>query len=178
MNRHLVTLVLTFSFLLPSTILAQTETETESQNTKNHVISVVRNGTIFAKPDVGILAMTLHSSAPIAEEAVAANGGKAKAVESALDTLGYAHDAYQITSVIIGQAGGPYYVPNQRDITAYEATQYVYVFFQGTDLSDVVNLTEKSVAVMEALRKAGAVPVNTLGPRMPQQQGGMIIYTI
>jgi len=42
----------------------------------------------------------------------------------------------------------------------------------------VVKLTDKAVAAMEALRKAGAVPVGNFGARMPQQQGGMIIYTI
>ena len=178
MNRLLVTAILAFSLFSLPTLLAQTATETESQSAKNHVISVVRNGTVFAKPDVGILAMTLRSDAPIAEEAVAANGEKAKAVESALATLGYSHDAYQITSVIIGQPGGPFYGPTQPRITTYEATQYVYVFFQAADLSDVVKLTEKFVAAMEALRKAGAVPINTFNARMPQQENGMIIYTI
>jgi uncharacterized protein YggE len=178
MSRLLVTAILAFSLFSLPTILAQTQTETESQGAKNHTISVIRNGTVFAKPDVGILAMTLRSAAPIAEEAVAANGEKAKAVESAFTQLGYAHDAYQITSIIIGQAGGPFYGPNRPGITTYEATQYVYVFFQAADLSDVVKLTEKSVAVMEALRKAGAVPINTFNARMPQQESGMIIYTI
>lgn len=178
MTRLLATAVLAFSLFSLPTLLAQTPTDNESQSVKNHVITVIRNGTVFAKPDVGILAMTLRSAAPIAEEAVAANGEKAKAVESALDKLGYARDAYRITPVIIGQAGGPFYGPVQPQITTYEATQYVFVFFQAADLSDVAQLTSKSVAVMEALRKSGAVPANTTSARMPQASGGMIVYTI
>jgi uncharacterized protein YggE len=180
MTRLLATAVVVFSALLPVFAQTQTPTPTEnaSQDTKNHVITVIRNGTVFAKPDIGILAMELRSTAALAEEAVAANGQKAKDVSAALTKLGYAPDGFQITSVIIGQGGGPYYGPAQPAITTYEASQYVYVFFQAADLSDVVKLTEKSVAVLEALRKAGAVPANTVGPRSPQTQGGMIIYTI
>lgn len=69
----------------------------------------------------------------------------------------------------------------QPDITAYEATQYVYVFFEGADLSDVAHLTERMAAVIEALRKAGAVPPIAgpqLGPAGLGAQGALIIYTI
>jgi uncharacterized protein YggE len=128
--------------------------------------------------------MSIRSSGPIAEESVAENGRKAKAVEAALAKLGFAPKGYKITSVTFGQAGGPRFVPNQPEITAYEATQFVYVFFEGADLNDVGQLTEKSAAVIEALRKAGAVPANAGGPRLPTAQGAfiaqgaLIIYTI
>ena len=57
----------------------------------------------------------------------------------------------------------------------------MYVFFEAADLSDVAHLTEKSAAVIEALRKAGAVPANAgpqFGPVLPAAQGALIIYTI
>lgn len=154
----------------------------ESQSVQNHIITISRSGEAFAKPDLGILIMSVRSSSPIADEAVAENGRKAKAVESALAGLGFAPSGYQITSVTFGQAGagGPRF-PVQPDITAYEATQYVYVFFEGADLSDVARLTEKSAAVIEALRKAGAVPANTspqFGPVIAAAQGALIIYTV
>lgn len=141
-----------------------------------------RSGEAHAKPDLGILIMSIHSTSPIADEAVAANGKKAKDVESALAGLGFAPAAYQISSVTIGQPGGRPPFPGQTDITAYEVTQYVYVLFQGADLNDVAQLTEKSAAVIEALRKAGAVPANSTGPGagpiIPAAQGSLIIYTI
>ena len=52
------------------------------------------------------------------------------------------------------------------------------MFFEAADLSDVAQLTEKSAAVIEALRKAGAVPGQYRGPPASQAQGGLIIYTI
>jgi uncharacterized protein YggE len=122
--------------------------------------------------------MTIRSSAPIAEEAVAENGRKAKAVETALAALGYAPKGYKITAVTFGHGGGSSYGPNQPEIVAYEASQSVYVFFEATDLSDVAHLTEKTAAVIEALRKAGAVPGHAEGPRLPQAQEGLIIYTV
>jgi uncharacterized protein YggE len=178
MNRILAAALFAFSLFALPQILAQTQAPAESQSAQNHVITVGRSGEAFAKPDLGILVMTIRSSGPIADEEVAENGRKAKAVESALAALGYTPTGYKITPVVFGQAGGPYFGPNQGGMTAYEATQYVYVFFEAADLSDMGKLTEKSAAVIEALRKAGAVPGNITGPRMPQAQGGLIIFTV
>jgi uncharacterized protein YggE len=178
MNR-LLRAALAFSFLTLFAVIAPHPAEAQSQNPEEHVIKVRRDSTVHAKPDLGILVMSIRSSAPISEEAVAANAEKAKAVESALGALGFAPAGYKIGSVVFGQAGGPMYGPNQPAITVYEATQSVYVFFEAADLSDVAELTKKSAAVIEALRKAGAVPGNAAGPRMmPQAQGGLIIYTV
>ena len=153
-----------------------------TQSVQNHVISVSRSGEASAKPDLGILIMSIRSSSPIADEAVAQNVQKAKAVESGLAGMGITSAAYQISSVVFGQAGGPRF-PGQSEIAAYDATQNIYVFFEGADLNDVVHLTEKAAAVIEALRKAGAAPANTspfYGPIVGPQaaQGAMIIYTV
>src|ERR1700730_1963790 len=124
----------------------------ESQSVQNHIITVSRSGEAYAKPDLGILIMSIRSSSPIADEAVAENGRKATAAQSALAGLGFAPTGYQVTSVTFGQAGGPRF-PGQPDITAYDATQYIYVFFEAADLNDVGRLTQKSATVIEALRK-------------------------
>ena len=162
----------------PSSILAQTRTSAASQGPQDHVITVSRGGTAYAKPDLGILVMSIRSSSPIADEAVAQNGQKAKAVEAALAGLGFAASGYKISSVTFGQGGGVRYVPMQPAATSYDASQYVYVFFEAADLSDVAALTEKTANVIEALRKAGAVPADVGGPRLPNMQGALIIYTI
>jgi uncharacterized protein YggE len=178
MGRFLAAAIFSFSLFSLPTILAQSQTENESQAVHNHVISVSGSGEAFAKPDLGIMIMTIRSTAPIADEAVAENGRKAKAVESALAALGYAPQGYEISSVTFGHAGGPFYGPNQSGIVAYEASQYVYVFFEAADLSDVARLTGKTAAVIEALRKAGAVPGNIENPLLPTTQGALIVYTI
>jgi len=152
----------------------------DSQSVQNHIITVSRSGEAYAKPDLGILVMSIQSTSPIADEAVAENGRKATAVESGLASLGFAPEGYQITSVTFGQAGGPRF-PGQPEIAGYNATQYVYVFFEAADLNDVARLTQRSAAVIEALRKAGAVPANTnaqFGPAIPGAPGALIIYTI
>ena len=159
---------------------AQPQTDSQSQNMQDHVITVSRGGEAYAKPDLGILLMSIRSSGPIAEEAVAANGRKAADVEAALAKLGFAPQGYKITPVTFGQAAR--FGPMQPDVTLYEANQLVYVFFEAPDLTDVAQLTQKSAAVIEALRKAGAVPANAASPMFaPMQaglQGALIIYTI
>jgi uncharacterized protein YggE len=173
----LIAAVLAFSLVALPSILAQNQTGAEPQAVQNHVITVTRGSNAYTKPDLGIMVMSIQSASPIAEEAVAENGRKAKAVESALAALGYTPENFKITSATIGH-GGPNYGPMQPGMVAYKATQLVYVFFEAADLSDMAKLTEKTAAVIEALRKAGAVPGNAEGPRMPQMQGGLIIYTI
>ncbi len=177
MNRILATAILAFSLFNFPSILAQNQTGAEPQAVQNHVITVTRGSNAYAKPDLGIMVMSIQSSSPIAEEAVAENGRKAKAVESALTTLGYTPEGFKITSATFGH-GGPNYGPMQPGMVAYEATQLVYVFFEAADLSDMAKLTEKTAAVIEALRKAGAVPGNSAISRLPQMQGELIIYTV
>jgi uncharacterized protein YggE len=188
MTRVLIAAVFVFSLLASPSLPAQLGSpvrdpqaqNADTQSVQDHVITVSRSGEAYAKPDLGILVMSILSPSPIADEAVAKNAKKATAVESALAGLGFAPGGYQITSVTFGQAGGPRF-PGQPDIAVYNATQYVYVFFEAADLGDVAHLTEKSAAVIEALRKAGAVPANTnpqMGAVFPGGTGALIIYTV
>jgi len=159
---------------------APTPQANNSQTVQNHTITVSRSGEAHAKPDLGILIMSVRSTSPIADEAVAENGRKAKNVESALAAVGVPTTEYQISSVSFGQPGGPRF-PGQPDVTAYEATQYVYVFFESADLADVAKLTQKSAEIIEALRKAGAVPANStpgFAAMVPAAQGALVIYTV
>jgi len=181
MPSFLVAAVVTLFVFIPRFTAAQRQAEpadVQSQNLQDHVIAVSRGAEVYAKPDLGILVMSIHSSGPIAEESVAENARKAKAVESALANLGFTSQGYKITSVTFGQGAGKHYGQPQAEITAYEATQTVYVFFEEPELKDVAKLTEKVAAVIEALRKAGAVPANVGGPSFPAGQGALIIYTI
>ena len=153
----------------------------DSQGVQGHVITVSRSGEAYAKPDLGILLMSIQSTSPIADEAVSANADKAKAAQSALAGLGFAPASYQISSVTFGQGGGGPRYPGQPDVAVYTATQYIYVFFEAADLGDVAKLTQKSAGVIEALRKAGSVPANAgnqFGPISPGMGGALIIYTI
>jgi|SRR5579859_3950198 len=150
----------------------------QAQSNQNHVVSVTRAGMAFAKPDLGILAMEIRSSAPLVDEAASDNAQKAKAIESALAALGYAPENYKLTSVSFGRPGGPFYGPNQPAGAGYEASQFVYVFFEGPDLSDSAKLSEKAAAAIEALRKAGAVPRVPDAPYRPQAEPAMIVYTV
>lgn len=154
---------------------------TDSDTVAGHVIKVSRSGESYAKPDLGILVMSIQSTSAIADEAVASNAQKAQATQSALAGLGFSPAGYQITSVTFGQGGAGPRFPGQAEITAYNATQYIYVFFEGADLGDVARLTQKSASVIEALRKAGAVPASAgpqFGPTFPGASGALIIYTV
>jgi uncharacterized protein YggE len=176
MTRFIPATVFAFSLFAAPSIFGQADSQ--SQNFQDHVITVNRGGTAYAKPDLGVLVMSVRSSSAVAEEAVAENGRKVQAVESGLAQLGFAADGYKITSVTFGQAGGPRYMPAPAEVTAYEANQTVYVFFQAADLNDVGRLTQRAAAVIEALRKAGAVPANISSPGLSSPQGSLIIYTI
>jgi len=187
MNCALIAALLSFVFAVQGPVVRQGRGAADeaqngdSQNVEGHTITVSRSGEAYAKPDLGILMMSIRSTSPIADEAVGDNAQKAKDVESALAGLGFSPTEYEISSVRFGDQGGPRF-PGQSELTAYEANQYIYVFFEAADLADVAKLTQKAAAVIEALRKAGAVPANEgngYGPVMiGAQQGSLIIYTV
>jgi uncharacterized protein YggE len=189
MKRHLSAAVLILLFSSFPAVAGQVRMRATMQEPTLHgdVITVSRAGTAFAKPDLGILTMAIRSSEPLVEEATTDNVKKAKAAEAALAGLGYSPDQYKITSVAFGQdgaGGGMQYVqPNQPAPMGYEVSQYIYVYFAGPELGDVTQLGEKEAAVIEALRKAGAVPASP-GPAgsgriyPPQSQAAMVVYTI
>ena len=110
MTLVLLAAILTFPLFAPPSIHAQLRgpiqnpqtQNTDSQTVQNHIITVSRSGEAYAKPDLGILVMSIQSSSPIANEAIAENGQKAKASESALAGLGFMPTGYQITSVTFG----------------------------------------------------------------------------
>jgi uncharacterized protein YggE len=149
-----------------------------AQASPEHVITVSRSGTVFARPDVGILIMAIETSAPIAEEAVSTNAQKAQSVKSALVTLGYSPDRYKFSSVVLGKVGDQIELPYQPSVTGVEASEYVYLFFGGPQLSDLAQLTGTAAATIEALRKAGATGVNVSGPFREPGQTAMIIYAV
>jgi uncharacterized protein YggE len=187
MTLVLIAAILAFPLFAPPSVSAQLRgpapnaqaQSAGSQSVQNNIITVSRGGEAYAKPDLGILIMSIQSTSPIADEAVAQNGQKAAAAQSALAALGFPPAGYQITSVTFGQANAPHF-PGQSEIAAYDASQYVYVFFEGADLTDVSRLTQKAATVIEALRKAGAVPANLggFGGGLPGAPGPLIIYTI
>src|SRR5208282_1130621 len=106
MSRLLATVILAFAFFPLPTARAQPQANAQSTKPEAHLIKVSQEGASYVKPDLGILVMSIQSSSPIAEEAVAANAEKAKAVDSALAGLGFASNGYKIGSVEFGHGGG------------------------------------------------------------------------
>ena len=143
-----------------------------------HFVTVSSMGSVLARPDTGILVMTVQSTAPLAADAVAENTKKVKDVQSALAALGYAPSRFKIAPAVLSRAGNPYYPPGRPSITGIMASQFVYVFFEGAELSNPAELNGKVAAVIDAMGKAGAVP--STGPfRSPSQpQGALVVYTV
>jgi uncharacterized protein len=148
-----------------------------AQETRPHFITVNSTGSVLARPDLGILVMAVQSSAPLAADAITENAKKVKAVQAAIEGLGYSSKNYKIAPAVLSPAGGPYYAPGQPSITGILASQFVYVFFEGAELNDA-ELNQKSASAVDALIKAGAVP--SVGPfrSTSQPRGTLIVYTI
>ncbi len=175
------TLALCCTIIFPVAIQARTPAfgRKAAQSSSERVITVSRSGTVFAKPDMGILIMAIETSAPVADQAVSSNAQKAAAVKAALVTLGYSPDRYKFSSVVLGKVGGGMYGPYQPQpsVSGVEASQYVYLFFDGPQLSDLAQSTG-TAAVIEALGKVGAVGINVAGRVGDPGQAAMIIYTV
>lgn len=138
------------------------------------VIAVNGSDQVFAQADLGILLLTIQSSAPLAADALAQNVRAAREVEAALAALGYSSDSFQISRAVFTRAGGRYYGPNQASVTGIQAEQFVYVYFRSDLLKSPRLVNEKAAAVVDALTKAGAAPANPY----PQQPTAMVVYTV
>lgn len=147
---------------------------------EDQLITVTRGGTAYAKPDAGILIMKIQTYARVAGQAVSENEQKAAAVKSALEALGYSADRYELSAVVLSGAPGPPYNVYPPPTQEVEAERYVYVFFDGPQLTDLEQMTGSAASAIDALQKAGAVP-----DRMPTafrspgpMQTATIIYTV
>lgn len=179
MKRFLVRGILPLLLFVCLSLMVQAQVRAPAaQGSLEHVITVSRSGTAFAKPDVGILIMSIQAVAPIAEDAVSADAREAKSVQSALVALGYSPDRYKLSPVVLGGTGGVQYGPYQPAVTGVVASRYVYVFFDGPQLNDLAQLTGTAATAIEALRKAGAAPANVPGSFRTPGQMAMIIYAV
>lgn len=149
-----------------------------AQEPRPHFITVNSTGSVLARPDLGILVMVVQSSAPLAADAITENAKKVKAIQSAIEGLGYSSKNYKIAPVILSPAGGPCYAPGRSSITGILASQFVYVFFEGAELNDPAELNQKSGPAVDALIKAGAVPSVGAFRSPSQPRGTLIVYTI
>jgi uncharacterized protein YggE len=138
-----------------------------------HVITVSSNSQVFARPDLGILILTIQSSAPLAADALRQNTRKAGDVQAALAALGYSADSFKISPAVFTRAGGRYY-PDQPSVTGIQAEQFIYVFFGSDQLKDQSQLGQRVAATIDALTKSGAAAANPF----PQQQTAMVVYTV
>ncbi len=161
---------LAICFFLPVAAAAQ------NGNCAGAMLTVNRSADVYAAPDLGILNLSIRSSAPEAAVALAENERKAGQVRSTLAALGFAPGRLQITPVAFSRLGGPYYGPNQPEITGIEAIQFVHVFFSGAALEES-QLNAKVAAVIDALAKVGIAPAFVPGQPY-RQQNGMLVFTV
>ncbi|HEV2298928.1 MAG TPA: SIMPL domain-containing protein [Candidatus Acidoferrales bacterium] len=148
------------------------------QNAQDRLIIVSSTGTVSAKADLAILTLTIRSTAPLASDAAAQNARKTKDVQAALATLGYSSNQYKLTSITFAPAGGAYSVLTQNSVTGIQASQFLYVFFEGSSLNDDSKFTHDVAVAIDALGKTGAMLGAAPFPYSAIQQGSAVTYTI
>ncbi len=169
MSRRIARTALAAVFLA-----AATSGTARAQNPEIHVITASATGRVLARPDLGILILEIEASAPLAADAASQCARKASDIGAALAGLGNAAGSFQFSPVVFSRAGGQYYGPNQPTLTGIAAQQYVFVFFEGSVLTDASQLNQKIAATIDALTKSGAGAANPY----PQPQAAMVVYTV
>lgn len=149
-----------------------------AQNSTSRLITVSSTGTVSAKPDMAILTLTIRSSASLAVDAALQNTRKTKDVLAALAALGYSSNQYKLTSINFDPAGGPYSVLAQNSVTGIEASQILYLFFEGPNMNDESKFNDNVARAIDALGRAGALMGGVPFPYSAIQQGSMVTYTV
>jgi uncharacterized protein YggE len=145
-------------------MLALTACFAGAQSTNNErTIAASGTARTEVRADTAILFLVVRSTAPVAAEALAQNQAKDREIEKAAATLGL-RDKARLTGSRIASATPANYGPSPQTLSGYEASQYLYVFFEAADFKDRDAFDRRVAGAIDEFRKAGAAvydrPVN------------------
>ena len=165
------------SLLLCAIATASITPSLRAQVRSTPIIQVSTTGRVAAKADLAIVFMVLRSSAPLAAYAVSQNMKKAQDIETRLAALGL-REKSKLSGNRVASASGPYYGGPRPTTWGFEASEYVYVFFEGPELDDIRRLEARAGEIIDDLSRLGASPVDTPVAKLSQQVPFALAFTI
>jgi len=165
--------------LLPTIFFGLGVGALQAQESQKPAISVASTGKATAKADLAIVFMTIHSSSPLAADALEQNNKKVQAVRDRLTALGYKEDKVKFSGNRFAPAGGPgfYYGGGQRP-TGFDVSNNVFVYIEGPELSDLQQFNSRASSLLDELSKLGASPFEMPISRISMGGSSVVAFTV
>ena len=147
------------------------------QTTPEPYITASATGRVSAEADLAIVFLVIRSTAPLASDALAQNMRKAREIEARVTALGL-KERTKFSGNRFAPATGPYYGGPRPAASAFEISEYVYVFFEGAELKDKRQFEKRVGEVVDEMTRLGAVAGDSPITRISSQVPYAVAFTV
>jgi uncharacterized protein YggE len=130
-----------------------------AQEVSKPLIMVTTSGKVTAKADVAVVFMTVHTTSPLAADALEQNHKKVQAVKDRLTALGYKEDKVKFSGNRFAPAGGGIIVYGRERPTGFDVTNNLFIYLADSELNDLEQFNSRVSALLDELSQLGATPV-------------------
>jgi len=167
------------SFLLLSMVLVVAGAGMlNAQQTRNPIITVNSPGKVTAKADVAIVFMTVHSTSPLAADALDQNNKKVQAVKDRLMALGYKEDKVKFSGNRFAPAGGGMAIYGRERPTGFDVTNNLFIYLDGPELGDLQQFNSRVGGLLDELSKLGASPLEMPISRISMGGTSVVAFSV
>jgi len=142
------------------------------------LITVTSSGKVTAKADVAVVFMTVHSTSPLAADALEQNNKKVQAVKDRLTALGYKEDAVKFSGNRFAPAGGGVVYYGRERPTGFDVTNNLFIYLDGPELNDLQQFNTRVSGLLDELSKLGASPVEIPISRISMGGTSVVAFSV
>ena len=149
-----------------------------AQVTQPPRITVNAFAKIQARPDLAMVFLTVHTTAPLAADALEQNNRRVQALKERLTALGYKEDQVKFSGVIYAPAGGRTVVYGDQRTTGFDVSVNLIIYIDGPELNDSQQFNSRVSGLLDEMSKLGASPGNM--PLYPYSPGmpSVVAFTL
>jgi uncharacterized protein YggE len=150
-----------------------------AQVTEKPSISVNSTAKVKARADLAIVFMTIHTTAPLAADALEQNNKRVQAVRDRLAALGYKEDQVKFSGNSFAPAGGRTVAYGDQRPTGFDVSTNLFIYFDGPELNDPQQFNNRLSGLLDEMSKLGATPANVpvLSP-YPTGSTSVVAFTV
>ncbi|MGA3327285.1 MAG: SIMPL domain-containing protein [Terriglobia bacterium] len=166
-------------FLLCAILVALGAGNLPAQVTDKPSISVNSSAKVTARADLAIVFMAIHTTAPLAADALEQNNKRVQAVKDRLAALGYKGDQVRFSGNLFTPAGGRTVAYGDQRPTGFDVSNNLFIYLDGPELNDLQQFNSRLSALLDEMSKLGATPVNfpILSP-YPTGSASVVAFTV
>ncbi len=149
-----------------------------AQQKQTPLIIVNSTGKVAAKADVAIVFMAIHTTSPLAADALEQNNKKVQAAKERLAAMGYKEDQVKFSGNRFAPAGGGMVIYGRERPTGFDVTNNLSVYLDGPELGDLQQFNAKVGGLLDELSKLGASPLEMPISRISMGGSSIVAFSV